>query len=87
MRQAGVIAAGGVYALENMVERLAEDHAMTQRLAAKGQRVLVVDCAAARAPVYLKDGDNEKFYIRTGPATTELPAGQIVDYVKQRFGG
>jgi threonine aldolase len=33
MRQAGVIAAGGVYALENMVERLAEDHAMAQRLA------------------------------------------------------
>lgn len=26
MRQAGIIAAGGVYALENMVERLADDH-------------------------------------------------------------
>jgi threonine aldolase len=27
MRQAGIIAAAGIYALENMVERLAEDHA------------------------------------------------------------
>lgn len=33
MRQAGIIAAGGIYALENMVERLAEDHAMARRLA------------------------------------------------------
>jgi threonine aldolase len=33
MRQAGIIAAGGVYALENMVDRLAEDHAMARRLA------------------------------------------------------
>jgi threonine aldolase len=33
MRQAGVIAAGGIYALENMIERLADDHAMARRLA------------------------------------------------------
>ncbi|GIS28703.1 MAG: hypothetical protein CM15mP129_09000 [Chloroflexota bacterium] len=26
MRQAGIIAAAGIYALENMVERLEEDH-------------------------------------------------------------
>ena len=35
MRQAGVIAAAGVYALENMVDRLAEDHE-NARLAAEG---------------------------------------------------
>jgi threonine aldolase len=34
MRQAGVIAAAGLYALENNVERLKEDHANAQRLAA-----------------------------------------------------
>jgi threonine aldolase len=33
MRQAGVIAAAGIYALENNVERLAEDHANAERLA------------------------------------------------------
>ena len=33
MRQAGVIAAAGLYALENNVERLAEDHANAERLA------------------------------------------------------
>ena len=33
MRQAGIIAAAGLVALEQMVERLAEDHARAQRLA------------------------------------------------------
>jgi threonine aldolase len=34
MRQAGVLAAAGIYALEHNVERLAEDHANAERLAA-----------------------------------------------------
>jgi threonine aldolase len=33
MRQAGIIAAGGVYALRHNVKRLAEDHANARRLA------------------------------------------------------
>ena len=34
MRQAGIIAAAGLYALENHVERLAEDHAGAAKIAA-----------------------------------------------------
>ncbi len=37
MRQAGIIAAAGIYALENMMERLAEDHD-NARMAAEGLR-------------------------------------------------
>ncbi len=33
MRQAGVVAAAGIYALEHMIERLAEDHENARRLA------------------------------------------------------
>jgi len=33
MRQAGIIAAAGLYALEHHVERLADDHEMARRLA------------------------------------------------------
>ena len=33
MRQAGVVAAAGLYALEHNVERLADDHARARRLA------------------------------------------------------
>ena len=34
MRQAGFIAAAGIYALENNIERLAQDHAHAKQLAA-----------------------------------------------------
>jgi threonine aldolase len=42
MRQAGVIAAAGLYALENNVERLKDDHANAERLA-RGLRELGLD--------------------------------------------
>ena len=38
MRQAGVIAAAGLVALDTMVERLAEDHARARRLAESVRR-------------------------------------------------
>ena len=40
MRQAGIIAAAGIVALETMVERLADDHVRAQRLAARACRSL-----------------------------------------------
>ena len=33
MRQAGIVAAAGIYALDNNVDRLADDHARAKRLA------------------------------------------------------
>jgi len=50
-----------------------------------GHRVMVIECSSAKAPVYLKDGDIERFYIRTGPSTTELSASQIQTYIMQHF--
>jgi hypothetical protein len=50
-----------------------------------GHRVLIVKCSKGAAPVFVKDGDIERFYIRTGPATMELSASQTQDYIKQRF--
>ncbi len=40
MRQAGIVASAGVYALDNHVERLAEDHARA-RVSPKASRLLV----------------------------------------------
>ena len=37
MRQAGIVAAAGIYALEHNVERLADDHARARRLATPGR--------------------------------------------------
>ncbi len=50
-----------------------------------GVRVLVVDCSPSGSPVYLKDGKEERFYVRQGPSTPELPPSQVPDYVKHRF--
>ncbi|WP_170409907.1 GmrSD restriction endonuclease domain-containing protein [Ruegeria arenilitoris] len=49
------------------------------------KRVLVVECLPARSPVYLKDGNEERFYIRSVAATTELKGGQAQDFIAQRF--
>ena len=50
-----------------------------------GHRVLSVKCQPAKAPVYLKDGNKESFYIRTGPSTTELTTSQAHDFISRRF--
>lgn len=50
-----------------------------------GHRVLVVVCLKAPSPIYVKDGNQEHFYIRTGPSTTELSPSQMQDYIEKRF--
>ncbi len=50
-----------------------------------GTRVLVVECKRGKAPVYVKDGNTEKFFVRTGASTTELSVSQVQEYIKQRF--
>ncbi|MCK4267307.1 MAG: hypothetical protein KAX16_00635 [Actinomycetia bacterium] len=51
------------------------------------RRVMVVKCHEAHSPVFVKDGEVERFYIRTGPSTSELSASQTLEYIKQRFKG
>jgi len=48
-------------------------------------RVMVIKCSKSQNPVYLKDDKAERFYIRTGPSTTELTASQTQEYIKQKF--
>ena len=50
-----------------------------------GRRVLTVRCERSRAPVYVKDERAERFYVRNGPSTVELPASEIVKYIQHRF--
>ena len=49
------------------------------------KRVLIVKCYRSAMPIFLKEGVLEKFFIRTGPSTTELSASQTLDYIKHRF--
>ena len=54
----------------------------------KGERVLVVRCMRSPAPVFVADpgkSRTERFYIRTGAATTELRASQTQSYIEKWF--
>ena len=51
----------------------------------EGCRVMVIECSKAKTPVFVKDGKIERFYIRTGPSTTELSGSQMQEYIKQHF--
>lgn len=48
-------------------------------------RVMVIKCRKSHTPIFLQDGDIERFYIRTGPSTSELSASKTQEYIKQRF--
>ena len=50
-------------------------------------RVMVIKCRKSPTPVFVKDGTIERFYIRTGPSTTELTGSQTQEYIKHRFKG
>lgn len=51
------------------------------------ERALVVVCQPSRSPVYLKEGNLEKFYVRTGASTSELLGQSMQEYIRQRFWG
>lgn len=51
----------------------------------KAARVLAVRCKKSSVAIFVKDGDTERFFIRTGPSTTELSPSQTQEYIKERF--
>lgn len=51
-----------------------------------GERILAVECLPSRSPVYVRDGNEEHFFIRTGASTTELVPSQMESFIRQRFG-
>ena len=75
--------------LVNLVNSRMGPHAMT-RLHLRfddyeDHDVLVVEADRAVSPIFVRDGNNEHFYVRTGPATSALSASQTQDYIKERF--
>ena len=50
------------------------------------QQVFLINCDRCTEPVFLKNGDEEKFFIRLGPSTRQLPASKILDYMQEREG-
>mgnify|MGYP006289293735 FL=1 len=50
------------------------------------ERVLVVRCEPGPRPAFLKDGQQQRLFVRGGNATAELQGNSIPDYVSKRFG-
>lgn len=48
-------------------------------------RILVVECIPSRTPIYIKEGEIQKFYVRTGNSSNELTGSQERDYITFRF--
>ena len=66
MRQAGILAAAGIVALEEMVERLAEDHANARRLAEGIAQIegLSIDAAAVQTNILYFDLVSDRLDVR-----------------------
>lgn len=47
-------------------------------------KVLVVECQPSTTPAFLKQSNNEDFYIRVGPGTRKLSMSQMLAYVTER---
>ncbi len=50
-----------------------------------GERVLSVRCEKGPKPAFLKDGKEQRFFVRGGNATAELSGNSIMEYTKMRF--
>ena len=76
MRQAGVIAAAGIVALERMVDRLAEDHANARRLAAGIAKLpgIAVDPGAVQTNIVIFGVTRPGGFGESQAATSELVA-------------
>jgi threonine aldolase len=81
MRQAGIIAAAGVYALENHVERLAEDHANARRLA-EG----IGEIAGLQVDPSTVETNMVYFDVHDSVMTAEVLAGKLAEEQGVRVG-
>ena len=51
-----------------------------------GKGVMRVSCRKSDEPVFLKEGKQETFYVRSGPSSVELNGMDLLGYVDKRFG-
>ncbi|GMN02805.1 DUF262 domain-containing protein [Erythrobacter sp. MTPC3] len=51
----------------------------------EGERVLMIRCEPGPKAAFLKDGKEQRFFVRGGNATTELSGAGITEYINHRF--
>lgn len=68
-------------------QHIGSEHAGSVRFGlypAGGKNVLLIECTPATKPVFLTDGAQESFFVRTGPGTRKLSMSQMLTYVTER---
>lgn len=75
--------------LDNMIkERVGAKHAINIQPRFddyQGKKVLVVECKPEKSAVFVKDGNEERFFVRGGASTLALSGSETQDFIKQRF--
>ena len=51
----------------------------------EGKKIMRIDVQPSNLPAYLTNNNEEYFYVRTGPSTTDLKPSQIYEYINNRF--
>ncbi|HPX61070.1 MAG TPA: DUF262 domain-containing protein [Deltaproteobacteria bacterium] len=49
------------------------------------KKVLVVECKPGKTAVFVKDGNEERFFVRGGASTIMLSGSETQEFIKQRF--
>jgi hypothetical protein len=53
----------------------------------RGEKVVMIRCARSNDPAFLKNNNEEGFFVRTGPASRKLSPSQILKYLEARRSG
>jgi len=51
----------------------------------ESRKVMRIDVLPSNLPAFLTNNNEEYFYVRTGPSTTDLKPSRIYDYINNRF--
>ncbi len=51
----------------------------------QGKKILKIECSPSNKAIFLKDNNQEEFYIRNGPSSIKLSGSALIDYVNRRF--
>jgi hypothetical protein len=56
-----------------------------ETISSENKKIIKVNCKKSDKPIFLKSGQNEEFYIRTGPSSTQIIGSELINYIENRF--
>jgi hypothetical protein len=70
-----------------MAEHIGVEHTGSVRMelhSVEGRKIALVECERSAKPVFLTQGKEEGFYIRSGPSSLKLPLSKALQYLEGR---